>query len=162
MWSVRGLAPLAGIAIFAGTAATAAGPHSGGAVGQHVHRLYFEGRGTLTWVVHRHATIAALFGTIAIAVWLLHRHRGTAERVLEPLTVLCVLLAGEGLVGSVQYELHLPSDMVWVHVVLATMIWVTVLWAVAAAGRLRPSVVKQFSEERRPAVRELETAGRTG
>ena len=49
-----------------GTAATAAGPHSGGAVGERIHRLYFKGADTLTWVVHRHATIAALFGVIAI------------------------------------------------------------------------------------------------
>ena len=162
VWSVRGLAPLAALTIFAGTAATAAGPHSGGAVGQQVHRLYFRGPATLSWIVHRHATIAALFGVIAIAVWLLHRHRGSAQRQLEPLTVLCVLLAGEGLVGSVQYELHLPADMVWVHVTLATLIWVTVLWAVAAAGRLAPRAVLQFAQERRPPARGLETASRTG
>jgi cytochrome c oxidase assembly protein subunit 15 len=161
VWAVRALAPLAAITVFAGTAATAAGPHSGGAVGQRVHRLYFEGRDTLSWIVHRHATIAALFGVIAIAVWLLHRHRGTGEGVLEPLTVLCVLLAGEGLVGSVQYELHLPADMVWVHVTLATLVWVTVLWAVAAAGRLAPRAVPQFSDELQATARGLETAGRT-
>jgi cytochrome c oxidase assembly protein subunit 15 len=141
VWSVRALAPLGALTIFAGTAATAAGPHSGGISGQHVHRLHFKGANTLTWVVHRHATIAAVFGVVAIAVWLLHRHRGASERALEPLTVLCVLLAGQGLVGSVQYELHLPSDMVWVHVALATATWMTVLWAVAAAGRLVPHTV---------------------
>jgi len=43
-------------------------------------------------------------------------------------------------VGSVQYELRLPTDMVWVHVTLATLTWLTVLWSAAAAGRLLPSV----------------------
>ena len=52
--------------------------------------------------------------------------------------MLGVLLAAQGLVGSVQYELKLPTDMVWVHVLLATVTWVVVLWAVAAAGRLAP------------------------
>jgi heme a synthase len=151
VWSVRALAPLGAITIFAGTAATAAGPHSGGISGQHVHRLHFKGAGTLTWVVHRHATIAAIFGVVAIAVWLLHRHRGASERGLEPLTVLCVLLAGQGLVGSVQYELHLPSDMVWVHVGLATLTWMTILWAVAAAGRLVPRTVPVAESEREQA-----------
>ena len=89
------------------------------------------------------------------------RRGGAGERVLEPLTVLCVLLAAEGLVGTVQYELKLPADMVWVHVTLATLIWVTVLWAVAAAGRLAPRSVPQFSEEPRAAARGLEAAGRT-
>jgi cytochrome c oxidase assembly protein subunit 15 len=138
VWSVRALAPLGALTIFAGTAATAAGPHSGGVSGQHIHRLHFKGSDTLTWVVHRHATIAALFGVLSVAVWLLHRHRGASERALEPLSVLCVLLAGQGLVGSVQYELHLPGDMVWVHVALATVTWIVVVWGVAAAGRLVP------------------------
>ena len=52
--------------------------------------------------------------------------------------MLGVLLAAQGLVGSVQYELSLPTDMVWVHVTLATLSWLVVLWAVAAAGRLVP------------------------
>lgn len=148
VWSVRMLAPLGAVTIFAGTAATAAGPHSGGASGQRIHRLYFKGTDTLSWVVHRHATIAALFGVLAIAVWLLQRRRGQSTGALEPLTVLCVLLAAQGLVGSVQFELHLPSDMVWVHVGLATATWVTVLWAVAAAGRLLPRRVSIGDEAR--------------
>jgi heme a synthase len=57
---------------------------------------------------------------------------------LEPLTVLGILLAAQGLIGSVQYELRLPTDMVWVHVTLATFSWLVVLWAVAAAGSLVP------------------------
>jgi cytochrome c oxidase assembly protein subunit 15 len=138
VWSVRALTPLAGLTIFAGTAATAAGPHSGGFSGQRIHRLHFEGANTLMWVVHRHATIAALFGVAVIAVWLLRRHRGASDNEIEPLTVLGVLVAAQGLVGSVQYELHLPSDMVWVHVVLATFSWLAALWAWADAGRLTP------------------------
>jgi cytochrome c oxidase assembly protein subunit 15 len=39
-------------------------------------------------------------------------------------------------VGSVQYELKLPAEMVWVHVVLATMTWIVMLWAVAVEGRI--------------------------
>jgi heme a synthase len=137
VWSVRALLPLGALTIFAGTAATAAGPHSGGVSGQHVHRLTFEGRDTLTWVIHRHAVLAALLGIAVIGVWLLHRRRGIAH-MLEPLTVVGVLLAAQGLVGSVQYELHLPADMVWVHVALATVTWVALLWATAAAGSLAP------------------------
>jgi cytochrome c oxidase assembly protein subunit 15 len=142
VWAVRALLPLGALTIFAGTAVTAAGPHSGGVTGQHVHRLTFEGKDTLTWLVHRHATIAALFGVAVIAVWFLHRRRGM-ERTLEPLTVLGVLMAAQGLVGSVQYELRLPSDMVWVHVGLATATWVALLWCTAAAGALAPREVPE-------------------
>jgi cytochrome c oxidase assembly protein subunit 15 len=140
VWSVRALAPLGAITIFAGTAATAAGPHAGGSPGQRIHRLTFKGADTLTWIVHRHATIAAIFGVAVIAVWLLQRWRGASQRQLEPLTVLGVLLAAQGLIGAVQYELRLPTDIVWVHVALATATWITVLWAVATAGRLLPRV----------------------
>ena len=138
VWSVRALAPFGALTIFAGTAATAAGPHAGGSPGQRIHRLHFKGNGTLTWLVHRHATIAALFGVTVIAVWLLRRRRGASQDALEPLTVLGVLLAAQGLVGSVQYELRLPTDMVWVHVTLATLSWLAVLWSVAEAGSLAP------------------------
>ena len=56
--------------------------------------------------------------------------------------MLGVLLAAQGLVGSVQYELKLPSEMVWVHVSLATVTWLTLLWAGTAAGRLAPRAVE--------------------
>jgi cytochrome c oxidase assembly protein subunit 15 len=164
VWSARALAPFGALAIFAGTAATASGPHSGGFSGQRVHRLTFKGADTLHWVVHQHATIAAIFGVVAVGVWLFHRHRKASEAMLEPLTVICVLLAAQGLVGSVQYELHLPSDMVWVHVALATATWVSVLWAVATAGRLVPRAapVIDASIERRSGAQEFEPVGRMG
>jgi len=45
----------------------------------------------------------------------------------------------------VQYLLQLPAGLVWVHIVVATAAWLTILVAVAAAGALRPA------EARRPA-----------
>ena len=102
--------------------------------------------------------IAAVFGVAVIAVWLLRRRRGADEDVLEPLTALGVLLAAQGLVGSVQYELKLPTDMVWVHVTLATVTWLVVLWAVAAAGRLAPRAIPVRAVEPGKAKRELEAA----
>ena len=161
VWSVRALTPLAALTIFAGTAATAAGPHAGGSPGQRIHRLHFKGDDTLTWVIHRHATIAALFGVAVIAVWLLRRHRGASQDALEPVTVLGVLVAAQGLIGSVQYELKLPSDLVWVHVSLATLTWLAVLWALAAAGRLAPRRLVVPVREPSPSARELEAAGRS-
>jgi heme a synthase len=136
VWSVRALAPLGALTIFAGTAATAAGPHAGGSPGQRIHRLHFRGADTLQWVIHRHATIAAVFGIAVVGVWFLRRGRGASGSSLDPLMALGVLVAAQGLVGSVQYELRLPADMVWVHVTLATITWVVLLWAVADVGAL--------------------------
>ena len=158
VWSVRALAPFGALTIFAGTVATASGPHSGGFTGQVVHRLHFKGAETLTWAVHKHATIAAIFGVAVIGVWFLRRHRGASAAALEPLTVLGVLLAAQGLIGSVQYELHLPTDMVWVHVSLATVTWLVVLWAWAAEGSLAPRrVAVEADEPRLAGPRKLET-----
>jgi cytochrome c oxidase assembly protein subunit 15 len=136
VWSVLSLSVMCALTLVAGTAATAAGPHSGGNVGQHIKRLTIKGPDTLEWAVHQHATIAAIFGVATIFVWLLKRSRGGELDPLEPLTVLGILLAAQGLVGAVQYELKLPGQMVWVHVVLATITWLVSLWAVAVEGRI--------------------------
>jgi len=163
VWSVRALAPLGALTLFAGTASTAAGPHSGGATGQIIKRLDFKGADTLRWVVQQHATIGALLGVAVIAVWLLWRQRGAPASVMEPLTALGVLIAAQGLVGSVQYELQLPTEMVWVHVGLATASWLTILWSVAAAGRLVPRTAaarEPAAEPRRDGIRIPDPVGK--
>jgi len=134
-WAVRGLLPLATLVIFAGTAATAAGPHSGGAVGQHIKRLTFEGADTLNWTVHAHGAIAFAFGIAAVVVWVLAERRQADAEVRRALTWLCVLIAFQGVIGAIQYEAHLPTELVWVHVVAASLCWLCVLWAIAASGR---------------------------
>jgi hypothetical protein len=53
--------------------------------------------------------------------------------------------------------------MVWVHVVLATVTWLVVLWAVAAAGQLVPRSASVSDLERRLAPEELKLPiGQTG
>ncbi len=134
--ALRGLAAFGALTIVAGTAATAAGPHAGGSPGQKINRLDFDGRGTMDFVIHRHAEIAFLFSLAAVAIWWLARRREVGEQVQRPLTILCVLLAIQGAVGLDQYETHLPTELVWVHVGLACAAWISVLWAACAAGPL--------------------------
>ena len=52
-----------------------------------------------------------------------------APMVQRSLTMLCVLLAVQGAVGLDQYETHLPTELVWVHVALVCRM--------SACGRLR-------------------------
>ncbi len=132
-----GLVVLGAVTIFAGTAATAAGPHAGGSPGQRINRLSFDGRGTMDFVIHRHAEIALGFALASVAAWFVARHRKAGERVRRPLTVLCWLLALQGAVGLDQYETHLPTELVWVHVALACLCWLATLWAACEAGALR-------------------------
>ncbi len=138
VWAVRALIPLGQLTIAAGTVATASGPHAGAHAGQLVHRFHFEGHGTLEWVVQRHAAIATVFGLAAIAVWLLLRRPDGDSRALRPLTAVIGLLALQGVVGGVQWWLKLPGELVWLHVALATLTWLAMLWTVATAGRLEP------------------------
>jgi len=138
VWAVRALIPLGQLTIAAGTVATASGPHAGAHAGQLVRRFDFEGAGTLEWVVQRHAVLATVFGLATIGVWLLLRRPGGDRRAVRPLTAVIGLLALQGLVGGVQWWLKLPSEIVWVHVALATVTWLAMLWTVATAGRLEP------------------------
>jgi cytochrome c oxidase assembly protein subunit 15 len=136
VWAVRTLAPLGALAIFAGTAATAAGPHAGGSPGQKINRLSFDGHGTMDFVIHRHGEIALVFGLAAVGIWWLARRRHAGPVVQRSLTVLCILLALQGAVGLDQYETHLPTELVWVHVLLACGTWLAAIWAACAAGSL--------------------------
>jgi cytochrome c oxidase assembly protein subunit 15 len=144
--ALRGLAVFGAVTIFAGTAATAAGPNAGGSPGQRINRLSFNGRGTMDFVIHRHAEIAFLFSLAAVAIWWVARKRKVGAGVQRPLTVLCVLLALQGVVGLDQYETHLPTELVWVHVGLACAAWLSVLWAAFAAGPLASRRPENASE----------------
>jgi cytochrome c oxidase assembly protein subunit 15 len=158
VWLVRLLAAIGAAVLFVGTVATASGPHAGGSDGDVIHRLDFKGASTLTWVIHRHAVLAMTLGLGVILAWFLARRRGASARLVESLTVVGVLMAAQGLIGSVQYELQLPADIVWVHVGLATIAWVALLWSVAVAGR--PAPRRAASLPREPAdERVLEPAG---
>ena len=77
---------------------------------------------------------------------------------MRPLTVLCVLLALQGAVGLDQYETHLPTELVWVHVGLACCAWISVVWAALAAGPLVPQAAEEA--EKRPAEGPLVGAAR--
>jgi cytochrome c oxidase assembly protein subunit 15 len=134
--SLRWLVGLGALTIFAGTAATAAGPHAGGSPGQKINRLNFDGRATMDFVIHRHGEIALAFGLLGVAVWWMARHRHARPLVQRSLTVLCVLLALQGAVGLDQYKTHLPTQLVWVHVGLACASWLAAIWAACAAGAL--------------------------
>jgi heme a synthase len=153
VWAVRGLLALGAVTLFAGTLATAAGPHAGGeGTGDKVVRLDWFGAGTLDWAIHQHGALATLLGLSAVGTWFLARARDASPQLRGGLTAVCVLVACQGFVGSAQYALKLPGEIVWFHVVLAALTWLSLLWSVAAAGRLapRPEPVAQVTSRRRP------------
>ena len=138
VWSVRGLLPFGQLTILLGTISTASGPNPGDHGGELVQRFDFRGTETLQWVVERHSIMAALFGIAAIAVWLVLVRSGGDRRALRPLTAMIGLIALQAAVGGIQWALELPALLVWVHIAIAIATWLTMLWTVAAAGRLEP------------------------
>ena len=139
VWAVRALLPLGGLAIFFGTAATAAGPHAGGAgTGDEIDRLEWKGLRTLDWAIQQHGRLATVLGVAVVAVYLWLRRRRASADVLRPVALTAVLIAVQGAVGGIQYALEVPAEIVWVHVALAALTWIGLLWATAAAGRPAP------------------------
>ena len=135
-WAIRGLVAFGGITLAAGTVATAAGPHAGGdGTGDVVPRLDFRGAETFDWAIHQHGAIATVLGLAAVGIWFLARARGVSKVTQDSLTAVCVLLACQGVVGAAQYAMEVPATMVWIHVVLAGLTWLALLWAAASSGQ---------------------------
>jgi cytochrome c oxidase assembly protein subunit 15 len=136
--AVWGLFVLGALTILVGTAATAAGPHAGGSgTGDVVHRLDFRGADTLDWLIHRHGWLAGALGVASVATWWLARRRGADAALRHRLERICVLMAVQGVIGIAQYRLELPAEIVWVHVALATLLWVGIVLAAVQAGSPR-------------------------
>jgi cytochrome c oxidase assembly protein subunit 15 len=136
--AVWGLFALGAVTIFVGTAATAAGPHAGGSgTGDVVNRLEFRGADTLSWLINRHGLLAAVLGGAAVRTWWLAHRRGADPGLQHRLTRICALMALQGVIGIVQYRLELPAEAVWVHVALATLLWVGIVLAAVQAGSPR-------------------------
>jgi cytochrome c oxidase assembly protein subunit 15 len=141
---VRALLGWGALVLLAGTAATGAGPHAGASgTGEVVSRLDFWGGSTMVDVIHWHGRMSTALGVGAVLVWLLLRARGANRRVRQAMTAVCLMLAAQGVVGLVQYELELPTELVWVHVTLASLTWLTLLWATAAAGTLEVAPARE-------------------
>jgi cytochrome c oxidase assembly protein subunit 15 len=136
-WAVRALLVPGALTLVLGTIATAAGPHAGGSgTGDVVPRLEWRGADTLEWAINQHGAMATLLGFACVGVWFLVRIRGLDMLARNWMTAVCLLIAGQGLVGITQYALELPAEIVWFHVVLSTLTWIALLMATAAAGRI--------------------------
>lgn len=131
---------LGALVVVLGTASTAAGPHAGGAgTGDEVERLYFRGPDTLDFLIHRHAYAGALLGLSALGLWWWARRSGADADLRRTLGRIAGLMAVQGVIGPVQYLLELPAELVWVHVVLASLLWIGISRAWFEAGEVVPA-----------------------
>jgi cytochrome c oxidase assembly protein subunit 15 len=156
--ATRALVAFGALVIVAGTFATAAGPHAGGAgTGDVVERLDAWGAGTLRSLIHVHGHMAAALGVAAVLLWLVVLRRRAGRELLLALAGVCVLLAVQGVVGLVQYHSALPAELVWLHASLAAVLWVALVWSWCAAGR--PATRAHASLTRRDATPPVQTRG---
>ena len=128
-----------GAIVVAGTFATAAGPHAGGAgTGDYVARLDAFGAETLRTIIHIHGHSGTVVGVSSVLLWLFARSKGVTGGLMRALTAVCVLMAVQGAIGLIQYHNELPSELVWIHASLAAVVWLAFVFAVLAAGRPAP------------------------
>src|SRR4051812_16766217 len=138
--ATRALTVFGAYVIVAGTFATAAGPHAGGAgTGDYVERLHVWGSGTLRSLIHLHGHSATVMGLAAVALWFYARRAGAGGLLRRALTAVCVLIATQGTLGLIQYHTALPAGVVWVHASLAAVLWLALIFAWLAAGRPQPA-----------------------
>lgn len=145
---IWGLYGLAAVAIALGTMSTAAGPHAGASgTGEFVGRFDFWGSDTLRQIIYVHGFVVTALGLITLYAWWRSRRHGSRELQVTLLGTLG-LLGLQGVVGILQYNLELPSEIVWVHVALATLTWVGYVHARAAVG-VSPARAGRLSERTR-------------
>jgi cytochrome c oxidase assembly protein subunit 15 len=138
--ATRALLPLGALAIFAGTFATAAGPHPGHNEGEEpIGRFDGLGVNTLDTLIHWHGRSGTLLGLAALTAWFLARRHGAGTALRNALTAVCLLVAAQGVIGFAQYELQLPAGLVWLHVLVAAGTWLAICFANAAAPRAVPA-----------------------
>jgi cytochrome c oxidase assembly protein subunit 15 len=150
---VRGLVAYGAVVVVLGTAVTASGPYAGGeGTGDAVKRLGILGDDTFKTVIMIHARLALVFGLCAVGLWLFARLRG-ARDLFAPLTAVCVAVAVAGAIGTLQYHvLDYPAWTVWLHVGAVSLLWVTLVWALLAAGRGARATVRTPDEPAEPRV----------
>lgn len=139
VWGTRALFPLATLLFFMGTVATASGPHPGSArTGEVIARLDWMGADQLLWAIHNHGRLGTALGVSCVALWFFLSRRGADPQLLRALTGAAVLVGLQGVVGAIQYYNGLPAAVVWVHIVIATLMWMVLIWAICVAGRAAP------------------------
>jgi heme A synthase len=114
------LVAVTGVMLAAGTVVTGTGPLAGNASAPRYHL-------PLPGVTQVHADTGWLLGGLAVALVLGLRFSGAPPRVMRFGWVLIGLIGMQGVIGYVQYFLHLPAGLVGVHVFGAVLVWIAAI-----------------------------------
>ena len=102
--------------------------------------------------------LAVALGLLAVAAWWLARRRGADPALVHRLARICLLMGLQGGLGIIQFQLEVPAEMVWVHVALATLLWVGIVLAAVQAGSPRATrALDRAGRRARPSARAART-----
>ena len=110
------------LVVIMGVVTTGSGPHSGDAESEH--RFPFDPR-TVSWL---HADIVLLFIGMLIGYLILLRVTSSPSRTWRTALTLAGITVVQAIVGYTQYFAGLPVLLVTIHVTLACLLWITVLF----------------------------------
>jgi len=123
--ALTAIAAIGFVVLLLGTFVTAAGPHGGDASAPRIGidiRLLAIAHADAVWLL-----LGAIVATLLLARHLAH------PRVVRALSLLLVVSLAQGGVGYLQYWLGIPRELVSLHVVGASLMWLTLAraWTVA-------------------------------
>jgi cytochrome c oxidase assembly protein subunit 15 len=103
-----------------GTLVTGSGPHAGD---PDTPRMGFD----LTTIAQAHADVVFLLIGVSVATWFALRAAGAPPAAVRAAGVLVGIELVQGLVGFVQYFLHVPPLAVGLHMLGACLVWLATL-----------------------------------
>ncbi|MSO27852.1 MAG: heme A synthase [Candidatus Nanopelagicales bacterium] len=112
--------------VILGVLVTGSGPHSGDAKSES--RFGFDPR-TVAWL---HADVVLLFVGLILAMLLAVRLTKGPKQLSRLTLILLTISVIQGVIGYTQYFAGLPVALVTLHVLGASLVWVTVLFMPAA------------------------------
>jgi cytochrome c oxidase assembly protein subunit 15 len=119
-WLSAGLVAVTGLMLAAGTVVTGTGPLAGAASVKRYHL-------PLAGATQFHADIGWLLGGLTVATLIALRSASPPPAAVRRGWLLLGLILLQGVIGYAQYFSGLPAGLVWVHVLGATLIWITAL-----------------------------------
>ncbi len=109
------------LAVAAGTATTASGPHAGG---KGAKRLPVA----LADTARVHSGIVLVLVALTLVLLYVLAREAAPPSVTDRARVLLAAMIAQGAVGYTQYFSHLPALLVGIHVLGVTAVWVAMLW----------------------------------
>jgi cytochrome c oxidase assembly protein subunit 15 len=133
------LAGATALMLAAGTVVTGTGPLAGTIIDSQGRRTTVPRfRFPLQDVTQLHADIGWFIGALAVALAIGLHFTGAPARAVRASRIVVAGLAVQGTIGYAQYFSRLPAGLVWVHVVMAAVLWILILRLYLSTRQRRP------------------------